>query len=220
MPSSFADLIHQGGIFMIPLLLGSVVALGVAFERIVYYLRLESGGQAFRDRLLERVRAGKRAEALEWLRGLRGPVPATAIAGLEKWEHGPEAVEAAMAARARREAPALQRYFAILETTVTAAPLVGLLGTITGMMGTFRVVAKKLAHDPSADTTGITAGIGEALIATATGIGVAVLALLVHSAFQSWADAQMDNVEAVAGDLLALRQEVLQSTPPRGGQGG
>lgn len=208
MSLSLADLIHQGGVFMIPLLLGSVVAVAVSFERLVYFLRLEAGMEPFRHRIVDMVRAGQRKEAMEMLRGRRGPVPQVALAGLEKWEHGADAMEAAMASRARRDGPPLQRYFPILETTITASPLIGLLGTITGMMGTFRVVAQKLAHDPGADTTGITAGIGEALVATATGILVAVVALLAHSMFQTWADTQMDRTEAMAGDLLALRQDL------------
>lgn len=205
---SLSELIHQGGVFMIPLLLGSVVAVAISLERLVYFLRLDGGAEPFRQDILDMVRGGRRREAMELLRTRRGPVPQVALAGLDKWEHGAEAMEAAMASRARRDGPPLQRYFPILETTITASPLIGLLGTITGMMSTFRVVAQKLAHDPGADTTSITAGIGEALIATATGILVAVLALLAHSMFQTWADTQMDRTEAMAGDLLALRQEL------------
>ena len=75
----------------------------------------------------------------------------------------PGAAEAAMATRARLEAQKLRKFLSFLDTTYSAAPLVGLLGTIVGMMSTFRVVAQHLAKDPNADTSSVTAGIGERL---------------------------------------------------------
>jgi len=84
---------------------------------------------------------------------------------------------------------------------------VGLLGTITVMMGTFRVVALHLARDPQADTTGITVGIGEALITTASGILIAVTCLIFYNIFQSWADSLMDAAEVIAADLLEAHEE-------------
>ena len=103
-----------------------------------------------------------------------------------------------MSAQAKEEEPLLHRFLGLLETIVTAAPLIGLLGTITGMMGVFHSVASKLNSDPHANTTGITAGIGEALIATATGILVAVLALIIHNICQSVAESRMTEAEQTA----------------------
>jgi biopolymer transport protein ExbB len=207
MPDAITSLIAQGGIFMIPLLMASVLSLAVVLERLVFYLRLESGREGFRRTLLGYLQAGKRNEALTWLASLRGPIPATVKAGLEKWDEGSAAVEAAMAARARKEVPSLRHLLPILDTTYSGAPLVGLLGTITGMMGVFRVVAQRLSQNPNADTSGITVGIGEALIATATGILIAVVCLIFHNLFQSWMDDQMDTCEAAAADVLEVLGE-------------
>ena len=69
------------------------------------------------------------------------------------------------------------------------------------MMGVFRSVAQKLSSDPHANTTGITAGIGEALIATATGILVAVLALIIHNICQSMAESRMTEAEQTAESI-------------------
>ena len=195
------DLIEQGGFAMIPLILGSVAAFGIGMVRLVYFLRLERGGPAFRQRLLELLKTSKPGEALDWLQDKQGIVPATARAAAERWTADGTIVQQAMESRARLEARELYRYLPFLETTVTAAPLVGLLGTITGMMSVFRTVAGKLANDPHANTSGITAGIGEALIATATGILVAVIALFIHNSFQSWAEAHLDEAERVADEL-------------------
>lgn len=201
-------LVKDGGIFMVPLLLGSAVALGLAVERLLFFLSLEKGGPAFRESLLRQVRGGDIKDALGSLSGKKGIVPATGRAGLENWEQNSDVMEAAMTQAAQLQNRPLNRFLNVLETIVTAAPLIGLLGTITGMMGVFRVVALKLANDPHANTTGITAGIGEALIATATGILVAVLALLIHNSYQGWAEAQIDEAENLAAELsLAHRQQ-------------
>jgi biopolymer transport protein ExbB len=193
---------------MIPLLLGSTIALGVVLERIIFYAQLESSGDRFRAKLHEFITAGRFDEAIAWLKKLSGPGPVTARAALETRNEPIPVIESTMASRARLEVPALRRYLAVLDTIVTAAPLVGLLGTITGMMGTFHQVAERLSKNPSADTTGITAGIGEALITTATGIMIAVVSLIFHNIFDNIAERQMDRAEVVAADvLLSLEQK-------------
>ncbi len=197
----FFDLIREGGIFMAPLLLGSMIAIGLGIERLLYFLSLEAGGDQFRQELLQLVKGNKGSDALALLQERKGVIAEVARAAVKNWEMPPEAFDAAVGRAARFGAKPYSKFMAVFETTVTASPLIGLLGTITGMMGVFRVVAQKLANDPHANTTGITAGIGEALIATATGILVAVLALFIHNAFQSWTDAQLDEAERVAEEL-------------------
>jgi len=208
---NLSQLLHQGGIFMIPLLLGSIVTLAICMERGYYFASLERGGVDFLQKLQDMLSKGNRAGAIEWLKGLNGPVPSSALAALQNWSMGRQALEDAVVARSRVEAPRLYRYLKILETTVTASPLIGLLGTITGMMGVFRAVSAKLANSPNADTSHILAGIGEALVATATGILLAVVALLAHNFFQSLAESQLESAERVSDQLLlAHTQESLR----------
>ena len=199
---NLVHLLQQGGIFMIPLLLGSVLTIGLCIERTLYFSGLQRGGVDFLARLQELLNQGKRAEAVEWLRKLHGPVPATAMAVLQNWNAGRQAMEDAASTRSRVEQPSLYRYLNVLETTVTASPLIGLLGTITGMMGVFRAVSVKMASGPNADTTQILAGIGEALVATATGILLAVVALLAHNTFQAMAERNLEEAELVGDQLL------------------
>lgn len=195
------DIIKQGGIVMVPLVIGSILTVAVILERLVRLLSCERGGPAFRARVLEAARGGSR----DFLTGLQGPVAAVSQAALANWERGTSAVEASMANAARVSMPPLERNLAVLETAVTASPLIGLLGTITGMMGVFRVVAQRLAHDPGADTSHITAGIGEALVATAFGILIAVVAVIAYNGFRSWIDQLQDEAELLATELLTQR---------------
>ena len=185
---------------MWPLLFGSALALGAGLERAFYFLRLKKLGREQRAELEKALSAGDTARANSIAEG-EGPAQACVRAAVENWSRNGEVVEAAMAVQAKEYEPLLNRFLGLLETIVTAAPLIGLLGTITGMMGVFQSVAKKLSHDPHANTTGITAGIGEALIATATGILVAVLALLIHNICQAQAESRMAEAEQTAESI-------------------
>lgn len=201
-----SELFHQGGIVMIPLLLGSILAGMVIVERFLRLVGCQRGGNAFRAWLCDLLARGESSQVLDGLKGQKGPVAEVAAAAARSWARSDAALEAAMTAAARRSVPPLERHLTVLETAVTAAPLVGLLGTITGMMGVFRVVALRLAHDPGADTSHVTAGIGEALVATAFGILIAVVALLFFNAYRSFIDSLMDEAELLASELMALRE--------------
>lgn len=192
---------------MIPLLFMSTVTLGISLERLHYFSQLDWGGALFQARLREFIRRRHISDGVLWLTGLRGPVPSIAAVGLARWERGRDAVEEAMASRAHLESLNLNRYLAILETIVTASPLIGLLGTITGMMGVFRAVSEKMAQSPQADTSGILAGIGEALVATATGICIAVVSLFFYNLFLYLAELQSSAMQSTANEVVDLLEE-------------
>lgn len=198
--------IQQGGIFMAPLLLMSVLALSVVMERIVFFVGRERGSDEFMARIREFIRQNRIDDARLWLDGLKGSVSAVAEAGLSQWGRGRDAMENTMAACSHLEFVRLNRYLVVLETIVTASPLIGLLGTITGMMGVFRAVAEKMATNPQADTSSILAGIGEALVATATGICLAVVCLFFHNVFAALAEGQMDSCQTVANEILGMSE--------------
>lgn len=93
----------------------------------------------------------------------------------------------------------LQRHLWMMDTIVTAAPLLGLLGTVLGILDTFTTLAKSGISDPQ----GVSAGIGTALIATAVGIGTALICLVVHNAFVDKVDALGDEVKLSLIELSA-----------------
>ena len=90
-------------------------------------------------------------------------------------------MELAMKNRAEAWVPVLERRIDVLDTIITAAPLMGLLGTITGMMASFRVLSEKGVNEPNA----ITGGVAEALIATASGLGIAIFTLIFFNVFNA-----------------------------------
>lgn len=199
------SLLQQGGVFMIPLLLASVIAVAIALERAIYFASIEWGGDAFLAKLLQMQSGGQIEQAQQWTASLKGPVAAHALAALKAWSCGDGLYEGSVSAQSQVEEAELNRGLSVLETITTASPLIGLLGTITGMMGVFRAVSEKLALSPQADTSTILAGIGEALVATATGILVAVFCLVAHNLFQAQAERAMESCQRVVNALSLLR---------------
>lgn len=187
---------HKGGLVMYPLLLCSVLIVAVAVERFVFFRRScnRSGD------LLRQVEAALHSGAWESAQraanetgGVIGRILAAGLA-----QHGVAgAMRESFEESTALEATNLRRNLSYLGTIVTMAPLLGLLGTVVGMIGSFNVLD---AGNPAA----ITGGVGEALIATATGLCVAVLALAVHTYFSHRLDNVITDVENIC--LLALRQ--------------
>jgi biopolymer transport protein ExbB len=106
-----------------------------------------------------------------------------------------------MEVAAQGEMPILKRRLVILDTIITLAPLLGLLGTITGMISSFGIMSDTGLGQPHA----VTGGVAEALIATATGLLIAILTLIPYNYFTSRAEKEMEDIEYFASRLeLAL----------------
>jgi biopolymer transport protein ExbB len=175
----------KGGFVMIPLALCSVLALAVVIERAWRWLSL--GGTADAGRVIAAAARGEWEAAARTGEGSGSPVARVLAAGLRHRSAPTLAMEAA----AQDEVASLRRYLALLDTVITLAPLLGLLGTVTGMIGAFGIMAQAGLNQPTA----ITGGVGEALVATASGLAVAIAALVPYNFFQRRADAMAESIE-------------------------
>jgi biopolymer transport protein ExbB len=97
--------------------------------------------------------------------------------------------------------PLLEKRIEIIDTVITAAPLMGLLGTITGMMGSFRILSEKGVNEPNA----ITGGVAEALIATATGLVIALICLVAYNYLSARIKEFIYEVEGASSKLVEAR---------------
>lgn len=185
----------KGGLVMVPLLASSVLSLAVVIERLLFWRRVrKSEGGAT---ILPLVAAGHLAQAIKVARASQHPVARVLLAGLE---HQYPAPSMAMEATAQAEVYRLKRYLPMLDTIITLAPLLGLLGTITGMINSFGIVSEAGLGQPHA----ITGGVAEALIATATGLSVAILTLVPYNYFRLKAEAATSLIEERATRLELL----------------
>lgn len=196
----FIKVLAQGGWIMIPLLAGSLVAVAIGIERFMFFSKQTLWNREEAQDWVKRISQDPQKAGKD-LKEHSGLPTKTLKTACKNWELEPQVFAPSLEADVAGELPALQRYQGLLSTITTAAPLLGLLGTITGMMHVFQVVAEKLAQNPEADTTQITAGIGEALVATATGIFVALLSLFIHNYFQSRSEGVLDHCESLSLQL-------------------
>jgi len=196
---SLIQTLAKGGPVMIPLVVCSVVALAVVIERLGFWGRHGDVGPA--ERALELAERGKVDEALEVARGSRTATARVVAAGLAERQAPPAA---AMEAAAQAEMGRLRSYLPVLDTIITLSPLLGLLGTVTGMIAAFGILSTSGMNQPNA----ITGGVAEALIATAAGLAIAIATLVPYNYFLARADQALDTMERLASRLdLALREQ-------------
>jgi biopolymer transport protein ExbB len=192
-------MLAKGGPVMIPLVLCSVVALAVVIERLGFWWRHGDVGPA--ERALELAERGKLDEALEIARRSGTATARVIAAGLAERQAPPAA---AMEAAAQTEMGRLRSYLPVLDTIITLSPLLGLLGTVTGMIAAFGILSTSGMNQPNA----ITGGVAEALIATAAGLAIAIATLVPYNYFLSRAEQALDAMERLASRLdLALREQ-------------
>ena len=166
------DFFQKGGPIMWPLLLTSVVALAVVIERMIFILReLESRNPGLVGQILSHTENGDPARAIETGKSSEDFVARTLVYGLL---HRHKSFSNALLQAANRELERFGRGLPVLDTIVTLAPLLGLLGTVSGLIRSFGLLGAQELDAPTA----ITGGIAEALIATAFGLTIAIVALI------------------------------------------
>lgn len=194
-----ASLLEKGGIVMIPLLFCSVFMFAVAMERFWFYHKAKTSLSTLLPQLTPLLQTGLWQQAVELCQNQPGVPAKVASAGLNYLLAGakPEGLENSLESAAAHWAAKLRSRLNYLDMIVTLSPLLGLLGTVTGMINTFSVLTIQTGQ-PSA----ITGGVGEALIATATGLCIAIIALIFHSIFVQWLDQIITDTEQVCSLLV------------------
>jgi biopolymer transport protein ExbB len=193
------DKFHKGGPIMWPILIISIVALTVVLERCIWW-----GGRWFRrdpkriEKVFTAIENGDTAEASRLSRGSRDPVLRMLWNGLN---HQHSSLEAALQVAAGIEIKRAGRFLVVMDTLVTLAPLLGLLGTITGLIKSFSFLGnEELA------VQAVTGGIAEALIATACGLGIAIFALIPFNFFTSRVSNLEFELQTAATNLEVMLQ--------------
>lgn len=185
---------------MIPLVALSVASVTVMVERALFIREARAQSEQVVESLRLLLLEGRFDEALAKLNAARGPVAETMRAGIQAHRLPLADIERAMEEVALRQAPLLSHGLGALDTIITMAPLLGLLGTITGMIRSFNVVSTA----GSAAPTAITGGVAEALIATATGLTIAILTLPVYNFLTEKVKEIISDMEVRATQLLNI----------------
>ena len=202
------DQLKSGGVLVIPILLVGLVALVLIVERLVFLGKVRQNTDALMTRVTELVGGGDIEGAVKATYPHRDrPTGRVLMAGLRHREDSREVIESSLSEAMLREAPRLERFLGALKACAAVAPLLGLLGTVTGMINTFQVITTHGTGDPRL----MAGGISEAMVTTQVGLAVAIPVMLFAAFLGRRARNLSQDMEekglALMGTLLRLRTD-------------
>ncbi|MHC4399627.1 MAG: MotA/TolQ/ExbB proton channel family protein [Planctomycetota bacterium] len=195
------SIITEGGPLMIPIGICSLVLVSVVFERTVSLRRNRVIPKPFVTRFVSQIESGEldREQALELCEKSGSPVAQVFAGAVRKWGRPAVEVEQAVIDAGERATSGLRRYLRVFNGVATVSPLLGLLGTVIGMIRSFNAIA-------TADALGrpglLATGISQALLTTAAGLTVAIPALILYMYFVSRVDRLIIDIDALGQRLV------------------
>ena len=179
------DFLAKGGILVGPILLCSVVALAIFLERLIHFSRVRIRDFGLVKKVAGYVRDGEPARAIDLARGNKSPMARILASALEVIDNDRETFETVVVHSTEEEVRELSRYLQVLATIGSIAPLLGLLGTVIGMIKAFMVIQQMGGKVNAAVLAG---GIWEAMLTTALGLAVALPTMVAYSYLVSRVD--------------------------------
>ncbi|MBC7526172.1 MAG: MotA/TolQ/ExbB proton channel family protein [Chthonomonadaceae bacterium] len=199
--SGIFQFIKGGGVMMYPLILCSVLMIALIIERIISYRKAGVDG----DTLLDGVKSvydGGSEKGIMQSRALCESMPGCVSRmfsrGLKNAHRSADAIEMALEQEAANEIPLLDANLPVIKTIINIAPLLGLLGTIAGMISAFRIASEAGLSNPTA----ILGGVSEALISTATGITLAAVGFVFYNYFTNQSRKITEDMEFYGAELV------------------
>lgn len=196
-------LFEAGGVVMWPLLAFSVLGVALIIERVRFWVKINKRQNRVVRDVLNLYRLDNVVGAMDKLRQNTDlPLARIFLAALELEEPNPEEFRLALESEAQAEIPVLKRFQNIFETIISLAPLLGLLGTVLGLIVSF--ASLDLGNVGGAKTPGVVSGISEALVSTASGLIVAIFILLFANTFRGLYQRQIALIQEYGGQLELL----------------
>ncbi len=199
------DFVVKGGVLMIPIALCSIIALAIFLERLWSLRRSRVIPRDFLIEIEDLIRREKIPEAITRCRKDNSSMANIILVGIRNFGKRREIVKESIEEIGRREAAILERYINVVGTIAAIAPLLGLLGTVFGMIKAFNVISIQGVGNPSS----LAGGISEALITTAAGLVVAIPTFVLYRYLANKADAlivEMEENSIRMVDLLKQRE--------------
>ena len=197
---SAVHLFHSGGFVMYPLLILSLITLAIAVERFYYYRINRKGARVFFHGVYHAAVQKDFDTVGKLCKEFPSAISRIIESGMEN-ASTETSMKGSFSDRMSMEAINFRRYLDYLSAIVTIAPLLGLLGTVTGMIQTFSVL------DAGGGAAAITGGVGEALVATASGLCVAIIAFCVYTYFSHQLDTIVTDTERLCATIVTAKKE-------------
>ena len=198
-----SNLFKSGGVVMWPLLFFSVLGVALIIERIIFWIKISNRQNRIVQNVLKAYRQGNVVAALDILhRNADLPIARIFLAALVLEEPNPEEFRLALESEAQAEIPLLKRFQNIFDTIIGLAPLLGLLGSVLGLITSF--ASLNIGDVVGTKTAGVTSGISEALVSTASGLVVAIITLFFANTFRGMYLRQIAWIQEYGGQLELL----------------
>ncbi len=199
MENFYPSFIEQGGLIMWPLLALSLLAFILFIERILYLHKGQIRSSEFIEGIKNLLRKRRLIEALTVCDTTPGPLPNMVKAALLNYDQGEPRMRSSLQSAALVQIPLLEKRIGTVAAIARISPLLGLLGTIIGITKTFVILQAEGAY---AHQGVLTRGLGEALITTATGLCIAILAYLAHHFLYGRLRALVHDMEYVGNEIM------------------
>ncbi|MFH1656065.1 MAG: MotA/TolQ/ExbB proton channel family protein [Candidatus Omnitrophota bacterium] len=191
-----------GGPLMWPILLCSVLAMAIIIEKFMHLQRIRIGFKNLLDSLIEKLRKSNIKEAISICDNIKAPVAGILKAGIMKYTASRDEIKEAMEDASLYEIPKLEKNLSALATIAHISPLLGLLGTVTGMVRAFQVIQLKATSLNPVSPGDLAGGIWEALLTTVAGLIVAIPTFVAYNFFVSRVNSIIVNMERAATELV------------------
>ena len=198
------DMIQKGGPVMYLIIILSIIAFGVIIERIYNFNRARIDAQKFMDEILKHLKRNKIIEAIEMCNQTPGPIAHIIKAGILKHDRSKAEIKESIDEAAQLEIPRLEKHLPIIATIAHIAPLLGLLGTVSGMIKAFQIIQLKALTMTPVNPGDLSGGIWEALLATLAGLAVAIPTYVAYNYLVNQVDNLVYEMERSATDLVNL----------------
>lgn len=201
------EFMQKGGPIMWPILLCSVVAFAIVIERLIRLRQEEIDTKTFMEQISKSIKRNKIMEALDLCDKTGGPIANILKAGILKHDRPRNEIREAIEDASVHEVPRLERNLPVLATVAHVAPLLGLLGTVTGLVAAFQVIDSKATALNPVNPGDLAGGIWEALLTTVFGLCVAIPTYVAYNYLVSRVDGFVLDMERSATDLLNILGE-------------
>ncbi|MGD2099730.1 MAG: MotA/TolQ/ExbB proton channel family protein [Desulfobacterales bacterium] len=199
------DIFDKGGPVMYPLLACSIIAMSVVIERAVFWFKLSVRSQpSLVDEILELSRQGDWESIKNKTVHAKDYITKILVSGIL---HREFSMIKAMEAAAADEIKNMRRFMGVLDTMITVAPLLGIFGTVLGIISSFEALGSAGIEHPQE----VTIGIAQALITTAAGLGIAILSVFPYNYFNSRVENAAVQIEKYATSLEIVYEKLTQT---------
>ena len=175
------ELIQKGGPVMYPIIFCSILALAIVIEKLYHLYRIKIDTKDFMNSIELTIKRNRIAEAIKVCDRTHGPIANIVRAGILKHDRSRQEIRESIDDAGHQEVPIIEKHLSLLATIGHISPLLGLLGTVTGMVRAFQIIQEKSISFNPVSPGDLAGGIWEALLTTVAGLIVAIPTVVAYN---------------------------------------